>query len=188
MNYRRNEDKQIASYQRKYNGVIEVKRTEKTATEPVSVADAKAHMRIDFPDEDSYIGKIITAARKAIEKITGRCLVPTEVIAILRNEKGGIELPFGPYVNETLVITDENDDEVENVEIEGIDFPTIKTPESRYLHCAYDAGYTAETLPTDLWLAICHQAAEMYEHRGDAKLSESARQLAKPYKRYSWLA
>ena len=43
-------------------------------TEPVSLADAKAHLRVIHAGDDAIIAALITAARAAVESETGRAL------------------------------------------------------------------------------------------------------------------
>ena len=48
------------------------------AVEPVTVAEAKAHLRVDTADDDTYIGTLITAAREWCEQYLDRTLVHTQ--------------------------------------------------------------------------------------------------------------
>ena len=48
------------------------------AVEPVTVAEAKAHLRVDVSDDDTYIGTLITAAREWCEQYLDRTLVNTQ--------------------------------------------------------------------------------------------------------------
>lgn len=48
------------------------------AVEPVTVAEAKAHLRVDTSDDDTYIGTLITAAREWCEQYLDRTLVHTQ--------------------------------------------------------------------------------------------------------------
>lgn len=172
---------------RKYNAVIDLRKTDLSTTELITVAEVKPYLKIDFNDDDALITKQIPPARKAIEKYTGLSLVPCEIEAILRNEKGDIALPRGPYEEDTLELTDKEGKTLTDFKLEGLDFPLLKTPTCDYIRCFYEAGYNNDTLPADLRLAIIHQVCYLYENLGDSKLSESAKELAKPYKRKSWL-
>ncbi|MCA9903833.1 MAG: head-tail connector protein [Anaerolineae bacterium] len=43
--------------------------------EPVSISDAKTHLRIDLSDDDALLGAYITAARQKYEELTWRALM-----------------------------------------------------------------------------------------------------------------
>lgn len=70
------------------------------AVEPVSLAEAKAHCRIDTNDDDAYVASLITAAREWCEQYLDRTLVQTQwVMRFDRFPPSGteaIELPRPP--------------------------------------------------------------------------------------------
>jgi len=52
-----------------------ISQTTPPATEPISLAEAKSHARIDSSDEDTLLGIYITAARQAYEAVSGLALI-----------------------------------------------------------------------------------------------------------------
>lgn len=52
-----------------------LKVTSAPATEPVTVSQAKRHLRIDWTDDDEYIQDLISAAREWLESRTSRALI-----------------------------------------------------------------------------------------------------------------
>jgi uncharacterized phiE125 gp8 family phage protein len=70
------------------------------AFEPVTLAEAKAHLRVDTATDDAYIGSLISAAREWCEQYLDRTLVHTQwVMRFDRFPPDGtmdIELPRPP--------------------------------------------------------------------------------------------
>jgi uncharacterized phiE125 gp8 family phage protein len=53
------------------------------ATEPVTLSEAKLHLRVDVSDDDTLITALIIAARRMAEQHTGRALVTQEWVYTL---------------------------------------------------------------------------------------------------------
>lgn len=72
------------------------------AVEPVTLAEAKAHLRVDTADDDTYITGLIRAAREWCEQYLDRTLVNTQwVMRFDRfppDSTADIELPRPPVV------------------------------------------------------------------------------------------
>lgn len=51
--------------------------------EPLSLAEAKLHLRVGFPDDDALIGSLVSAARQYAESITRRALIAQKWTALL---------------------------------------------------------------------------------------------------------
>jgi uncharacterized phiE125 gp8 family phage protein len=79
--------------------------TEVTAPtyEPVSLAEAKAHLRVDIPDEDILIAALIVAARQRCELYTNRAFVQRTVRADIDCFADEIQLPYTPVASITSV-------------------------------------------------------------------------------------
>ena len=70
------------------------------ASEPVSLAEAKAQLRIVGNDDDQLLGSLITAARRVVEARTGLCLIAQDWLCLRDGwpEDGVIELPVTPLI------------------------------------------------------------------------------------------
>lgn len=150
------------------NAIIEVTENDTVygyESEPVTLDELKAYAKIDFNDEDEIITGLITAARQQLEKFTALSFVPKRLTAILQNDCGGIEIPYGPVTLplDITLITDEDGNEVD-LTIRGNQFPYIEST-IQWVQLIYDAGYS--DLPTVLKTAIKAQAFFLYENRGE---------------------
>ncbi len=71
------------------------------AVEPVSLPEAKAHLRIGHADEDALIGTLITAARRHAEARTGLGLI-SQIWTYFRDDwpnDGAVLLPLAPLIS-----------------------------------------------------------------------------------------
>lgn len=178
-------------------------------TEPVALLEAKRHLNLvfdtagsyEFDDDDTYLTDLIIQCRETVEQHIGVSLAPKTLRAILRNDCGGIEIPFGPILS-TDDIGDLKDAEgviitTDNYTIRGNLFKWIESPVSCYIEVNYEAGYTADTIPKALKRAILEEIAFRYNHRGDETnqfagenigICKAAMELAAPFTRKSLVA
>lgn len=172
------------------NYVIEKYATPIGTDEPITLQQAKDYMNITSDTQDTLITELIVAARQAIEKVTGLSLVPSEVVALIDNSKGNIELPLGPYVKD-LAIENVDGDPVTDFELRGLQFKTLYEPTTDYLVCTYKAGYTATPvtdypdLPSDLLNAIKDQVSFLFENRGELNSNSYSPKAWRTVKRYT---
>lgn len=83
------------------------------ATEAVTLAEAKAHLRIDASDEDDLIERLIRVARDRMDGPDGIgvCLVSQEWRLSLDRFSGEIRIPMGPVLSiDEITYTDEAGD------------------------------------------------------------------------------
>lgn len=190
----------------KYNDVIEVQVVTDASVEPVTLTEVKRHLNLQFDtsgsyqfdDDDTYLTDLITQCRERIEQQIGVTLAEKTLRAIVRNECGGLEIPFGPV---TAIDDLKDKDGVEIVstdyQLRGNLFKWIETPVSCYIEVNYDAGYDDATIPKALKRAILEEIAFRYNHRGDETnqfagenigICKAAMELAAPYSRKSLVA
>lgn len=172
------------------------------AEEPVTLAELRAHLRLDTGDEDAVLTAFITAARAVLEGETRRALV-TQVWRLLLDEWPGAEvkLPLAPVAAVTEVTVDGPgalDPAFYETALQG-DEPRIVAagvwprPMRRVAGIAIDftAGYgDAAAVPAPLKQAVLMLAAHWFEHREPVSFGEARTEipatvsaLAAPYRR-----
>lgn len=136
-------------------------------TEPVTLAQAKAWLKVTHDDEDDIITALITAARQICEGYTGLSFVERTVTAVVKNELDNIKLPYGPIGNITGA-SDVLGNDFTGYTITGVAQKRL-CYRCSYAKLIYTAGYAV--LPQQFKTALKMQLSWMYVHRGDEDLS-----------------
>lgn len=184
----------------RFNETIEYEITDDLSAEPVTVADVKRHLNLlfdtdgsySFGDDDTLIEGLITASRKYLEEYTGLSFGEKTIIAVLRNELGEIEIPYGPIV-EIVSVKNADGEELTadtDYKLQGRKYPKLVCPCASYVEIEYTAGFA--TLPADLKQAVIVEAAWRYHHRFDEMDANAycrqSLELCASLKRSPWLA
>jgi uncharacterized phiE125 gp8 family phage protein len=168
--------------------------------EPVTLADAKAHLKLDTADEDTLLAALIAAARARAEWHTGRALVSQSWVLKLDTFPSNLiaEIPLPPLQTVTEVAFTAPDDlrTVQPPASYRVDTACepgrvifAQTPQqlraSDAVEIAFSAGYgAAAAVPLAIRQAILVILADLYSHRGDedAICGPQAQALLAPYR------
>jgi uncharacterized phiE125 gp8 family phage protein len=156
------------------------------ALEPVSLAEAKAHLRLDTTADDLLVAGLITAARQHIEKSMQIALISQSLSLFLDAWpalQNPIALPKAPILQLLAVRTFARDDtptslrlsefEVDRGPPPRIAMRSSATPSSALrrlnaIEIAFTAGFgtSPNDVPQPIRHALLHLMAHLYEHRG----------------------
>ena len=150
--------------------------------EPVTLGEAKLHLRVDGSDDDDLITALIKAARDQCEAFTRRQFVTATYEYTLDGFSGFIPLPRPPLddVNSIAYVDSDGDDQT----VDSGDYDVVTDTVIGYVQPAYgevwpnvrghtnditidyDAGYgAASAVPDTLKAAIKLLVGHLYENR-----------------------
>ncbi len=155
------------------------------ALEPVTLADAKAHLRLDTDDDDTLLTAAIVAARVHVEALTRRCLIEQGWRVYLDRwpRKRIVKLSPAPLISVDAVtvydangdptVVDADDYEVDAVAVPGRlvlsgNAPVVVGKAVNGIEIDVTAGFGPSSIevPAPLRQAIMMLTAHWYEHRG----------------------
>ncbi len=161
------------------------------AEEPVSVATAKLHLRVDNTADDALIALYLKAARELCEGLARRSFVSQSYRLVLDDfPSAPLKLPRPPLQSvEAVTYLDVDGDEhdwtdftvdtgSEPGKVIFNSLPTASLQESGAVAVEFTAGYeTADDLPNGFVMAILQTVANWYEFREMGDVPKSARLL-----------
>lgn len=176
------------------------------AEEPVTLEEAREHLRLDARDQDAMVTALITAARTVLEGETRRAFVTQEWRLLLDDWPGAtVQLPLAPISAVSAVRLADADGEACTLDEAHYDLalagdpPRVvarapwPAPQQRVYGIAIDflAGYgAASDVPQPLKQAILMLVAHWFETRepvgfgaGSAEIPMTVAALIAPYRR-----
>jgi uncharacterized phiE125 gp8 family phage protein len=174
------------------------------AEEPVSLAEAQAHLKLDTDDNDALIAALVSAARTRAEWHTGRAFVAQGWTLWLDGwpEDGIVEIPLPPLISVASVTTYARNDTATVLAADSYRIDAAAAParlaiknalappvatlrRTDGIAVAFTAGYgAASAVPAPIKQAILAVVADLYVHRGDeaALVGDTAAALLAPYR------
>lgn len=155
------------------------------AAEPVSLAEIKAHMRVEHSDDDMKLGALVAAARNHLEELTGRAFV-SQILELVLDAFPGSEIAItkGPVLSIVQVAYDDADGYEQIIPADAFDLDNLRTPAwilpadiawptpiaaANSVRIRYEAGYgSPDEVPPGIKQAIMLLAGHWYEYRTEA--------------------
>lgn len=160
--------------------------------EPVTIAEAKAQLRVDANTEDEHILHLISAARANVELETGRLLLSQTVKTYWDKwpTAGYFELPLYPAASVTSVEYVDTDGATQTwassnytTDLVGLtprivrnpdtDLPDLGTYPNAVTVTYIGGAATADDVPEELKHRILNTLTLLYERREDMKLNDN---------------
>ena len=161
--------------------------------EPVSLAEAKLHLRVDFDDDDALIESLISAARVAAETLTGRQICTARWMRTLDGfsrsslllhrcpVQSVVEISYqdqlGQWqtVDPSIYVSDLTSEPARITPGFGNSWP-ITLPQIGVVRVVFDAGYgTPSDVPEGLKSWIKLRIGSLYAHREEMSILSKGR-------------
>lgn len=155
------------------------RRTTPPVTEVITLAQAKAHLRVDIADDDGYISTLVVASRMDCEDIIQRTIAPSGLTLTLDSFPASLLLDYPPVISVTSIAYIDSDGIPQTLDPQDYIVDTVSEPgyivpapgkawpatqdRINTVTVAYTAGYPLAPAPLVQWMLLA--IGTMYENR-----------------------
>ena len=150
------------------------------AAEVLTLAEAKAHLRLDGADEDDLLSSLIRVAREHLERTTGLCLLTQSWRLYLDSlyEEGVIQIAKGPVQAIESVTVFDADGVASSPSLEGHVLDGASRPARLLLPSPLRAGRAVNGIEIDFTAGYGDSAADVPETLKRAMLTHVAQMFS----------
>ncbi len=176
--------------------LLRIERTARATGTATSLTEARAHLRLDFPDDDPKLDALLRAAELELERLGSLAVVPQTIVVTAPRWPGGdsdeMGLPIGPVLEGASVAVTVEGESFDAFELEEGERPVLRLTrdptEDEYWsrwRFVYAAGWAIGTAPRDLRVAVCEAAGWLFDGLGhDHRAPAQAPALSRAAARY----
>ena len=151
-----------------------------TGFEPISLADAKNYLRVDYTEDDNLITSLISIARECAERYCNRSFIAKQIEYYDPDWISPVTLP---YPNHDEILSVKVGDVETTYQVSGLNRKIIKVS-SDVEDSALYVKYTTTGNPSEAEKnAIMRIVSEMYENRS-TELTATAKAMLAQFKTY----
>lgn len=180
-------------------------------SEPVTLAEAKAHLRLESTDDDTYVSALIQAARQHVEEVCWRGVVTQTLELVLESfpEGESVVLPWGNLSTISSVAYVDGDGAEQTLDPGEYGADAISVPGRLVLGynkswpstreqwnavaVRYTVGWVVASVPAPIKQALLLLVSQMYENRTPevtgvsmGKVAFAVDALLAPYRLVRW--
>jgi len=166
----------------RYTRIINYELKTAPTSEPITLAQAKNHLKVDVTTDDDLISGLIQSVRKKVESYTGRALIAQTWYGYADKVQGVIELTKCPVISvSSIKYTDTDGNEqtwpsteyetdlsstpARIIEADGYSYPTVQSGLKKW-KIEFVTGYgQPDDVPEDIKSAMYLLFGHLYEHR-----------------------
>lgn len=163
------------------NNVLAVEKLSVSSTPVISLADAKAWLKIDGTDDDAVLQSVIDSVIEGAEAYTCKSIRQAALDVKIEVNDDAVFMPYGPVIGDISVFNSEGQELYAPAKYGD----SIHGLTAGVYSFVYNAGWV--TVPASLKMGLLRAIAFVYENRGDEDVVINYDEFLKSQKSMAWV-